>query len=244
MRNYETGISSKVFASVLVAVVITAGVVIVAINLPGGGIIPTGTNTTTPTNTNPTVGLGARAANYLNSMRDDVVYYWMSNSTFVNLNLSTYYDSQHSGAFVDAVFMTENETGGEITIAFSPYGDNIRGKGVLTENEWNSMSGAIIDDGIGQMKEAASHPSGDWPHTWPIDFYMYAYFNDNTFFYFGYTGSDGFVFVQNGTWTVSTFDGQPFPTTHEEGYWLNEGGHLQVPLMSLYTTITSKVSYP
>ncbi|MHA1662964.1 MAG: hypothetical protein ACTSVR_06885, partial [Candidatus Thorarchaeota archaeon] len=175
MRNYETGISSKVYASMLVAVVITAGVVIVAVNLPGGGIIPTGTTTPT-TPTNPTIGLGARAATYLNSMRDNVVYYWMSNSTFVNLNLSMYYDSVHPGAFVDAVYMTENETGGEITVVFHPYYDNIRGKGVLTETEWNSMSGSLIDDGIGQMEEAASHPSGDWPHTWPVDFYMYAYF--------------------------------------------------------------------
>ncbi|MHA1138521.1 MAG: hypothetical protein ACTSSE_18745 [Candidatus Thorarchaeota archaeon] len=241
MRNYETGISSKVYASMLVAVVITAGVVIVAVNLPGGGIIPTGTTTPT-TPTNPTIGLGARAATYLNSMRDNVVYYWMSNSTFVNLNLSMYYDSVHPGAFVDAVYMTENETGGEITVVFHPYYDNIRGKGVLTETEWNSMSGSLIDDGIGQMEEAASHPSGDWPHTWPVDFYMYAYFNDYTYFYFGFTGSDGFVFLQNGTWVEN--DGRPNPTGYEEGYWLEEGGHLEAPLLSLYTTITSKVSYP
>ena len=106
------------------------------------------------------------------------------------------------------------------------------------------MSGAIIDDGIGQMEEAASHPSGDWPHTWPVDFYMYAYFNDFTYFYFGFTGSDGFVFVQNGTWTVSTWDEKPQPITYEDGFWLNENGHLGAPLLSLYNTITSKVSYP
>ncbi|MGY5860158.1 MAG: hypothetical protein RTU63_12370 [Candidatus Thorarchaeota archaeon] len=244
MRNYDTGLSSKAFASMLVAVVITAGVVIVAINLPGGGITPTTTPTTTTPTTNPMNGLGARAATYLNSMRDNVVYYWMSNSTFVNLNLSTYYDSIHPGAFVDAVYMTENETGGEITVAFHPYYDNIRGKGVLSETEWNSMSGSIIDDGIGQMEEASSHPSGDWPHTWPVDFFMYAYFNDNTFFYFGFTGADGFVFLQNGTWAVSTYDGKPQPTGHEDGFWLEEGGHLQTPLLNLYNTITSKVSYP
>jgi len=235
MRNYETGISSKVFASVLVAVVITAGVVIVAINLPGGGITPTTTPTTTSP-TNPTYSLGARAATYLNSMRDNVVYYWMSNSTFVNLDLSTYYDGVHSGAFVD---------GGEINILFSPYGSDIVGTGTLTENEWNGMSGSIIDDGIGQMETAANPPTSDWPHTFPIDFYMYVCFNDNSFFYIGYTSSDGLVFLQNGTWSGSVHDqGGPHPITWDVGYWLDEGGHLEVPLQNLYTTITTSVSYP
>ena len=244
MKNYDTGMSSKIYASVLVAVVITAGVVLVGLNLPGGGIIPTDTNTTPTTSTGPVHGLGARAATYLNSMRDNVVYYWMSNSTFVNQNLSSYYDSVHPGAFVDAVYMTENETGGEITVAFHPYYDYIRGTGILSENEWNSLSGSLIDDGIGQMEEAESHPTDQWPHTWPVDFFMYAYFNDYTYFYFGFTGSDGFVFLQNGTWTSSTDDDRPIPTSDEEGYWLEENGHLQTPLLYLYSTITSKVSYP
>ncbi len=240
MRNYDTGISSRVYAAVIVAVVISAGVVIVGLNLPGGGVTPTTTTSTTVTG--PMNGLGARAADYLNSMRDNVVYYWMSNSTFVNLNLSTYYDSVHPGAFVDGVRMTENETGGQINVLFHPYYDNIVGTGVLTETEWNSLSGSLIDDGIGQMEEATSHPSGDWPHIWPIDFYMYACFNDFTYFFFGFTSSDGFVFLQNGTWVMD--DGRPQPITFEDGYWLIEDGHLQTPLLSLYTTITTKVSYP
>ena len=176
MRNYDTGLSNKFMASIIVAVIITAGVLIVATNLPGGGIIPTTTTTTTTTTsptttttpTNPVNALGAKAALYLNSMRDNVIYYWMCNSTFVNLNLSTYYDSIHPGAYVDGVYMTENETGGEINILFHPYYDNIVGKGTLSEAEWNSLSGSIIDDGIGQMEEATSHPSGDWPHTWQL----------------------------------------------------------------------------
>ena len=238
MRNYDTGISSKVFAAVIVAVVITSGVVFIGMNLPGGGVTPT----TTPTTTGSMTGLGARAADYLNSMRDNVVYYWMSNSTFVNLNLSTYYDSMHPGAYVDAVYMTENETGGEINVLFHPYYDNIVGKGVLTENEWNSLSGSLIDDGVGQMEEASSHPTGDWPHTWPVDFYMYAYFNDATFFYIGFTAADGFVFLQNGTWTSDEYG--PRPISWSSGYWLEENGHLQTPLLNLYTAITTKVSYP
>lgn len=243
MRNYETGISSKAFASVLVALVITTGVVIIGLNLPGGGIGPTNTTPTTPTG--PFTGLGARAANYLNSMRDNVVYYWMCNSTFVNLNLSSYYNGVHPGAFVDGLYMTENETGGEIHVLFSPYDSGIVGTGTLTETEWNSMSGSIIDDGIGQMEAAANPPAGDWPHTWPVDFYMFACFNDNTFFYFGYTSGDGLAFIQNGTWSGSVFDeGGPYPLTWETGYWLDAGTHLDVPLQNLYTTITNAVSYP
>ena len=237
MRNYDTGISSKVFAAVIVAVVITSGVVFIGMNLPGGGVTPT----TTPTTTGSMTGLGARAADYLNSMRDNVVYYWMSNSTFVNLNLSTYYDSMHPGAYVDAVYMTENETGGEINVLFHPYYDNIVGKGVLTENEWNSLSGLLIDDGVGQMEEASSHPSGDWPQSLP-DFYMYAYFNDYTYFFVGYTAMDGFVFLQNGTWVSDEYG--PHPISWESGYWLEENGFLQTPLLNLYTAITTKVSYP
>ena len=178
-------------------------------------------------------------------MRDNVIYYWMCNSTFVNLNLSTYYDSIHPGAYVDGVYMTENETGGEINILFHPYYDNIVGKGTLSEAEWNSLSGSIIDDGIGQMEEATSHPSGDWPHTWPIDFYMTVYFNDSTCFYFGFTSGDGFVYIRNGTWSgISEFEGEPTVISWGQGYWLNEDGHLQVPLQNLYNVITSTVSYP
>lgn len=239
MKNYETGVSSKVYASVLVAVIITAGIFVVATNFPGGGIVPT---TTTPTN--PTTGLGARAALYMNSMRDNVVYYWMCNSTFVNVDLSGYYDGEHPGAFVDGLYMTGNETGGEINVLFSPYESDIVGKGTLTENEWNSMSGALIDDGIGQM-EAATSPPTDWPHSWPVDFYMLACFNDNTFFYVGFTGSDGYVFIQNGTWAGSAQEqGGPYPVTWDEGFWLDEGGHFEAPLQLLYTTITNAVSYP
>jgi len=244
MKNYETGISSKVYASVLVAIIVTAGVFIAATNLPGGGITPTTTPTTT-TPTNPTHSLGARAALYLNSMRDNVVYYWMCNSTFVNGNLSEYYDSVHPGAFVDGLYMTENEIGGEINILFAPYHLDIVGTGNLSENEWNGMSGSLIDDGLGMMEEATNPPTGDWPHTWPVDFYMFACFNDSTFFYFGYTSGDGLAFIQNGTWAGSAYDeGGPYPVTWDAGYWLEAGDHLTIPLQNLYTTITNAVRYP
>ncbi|MGY5879582.1 MAG: hypothetical protein RTV31_04995 [Candidatus Thorarchaeota archaeon] len=241
MKNYETGVSSKAFASVLVAVIITAGVFVAAINFPSGG---TGPTIPTPP-TNPSNGLGARAAIYLNSMRDNVVCYWMMNSTFVNNDLTDYYDGVHPGAFVAGVSMIQSETGGEINVLFAPWQDNIVGTGTLTENEWNGMSGALIDDGIGQMEEATEHPTGEWPHTLPIDFYMYAFFNDSTYFYFGFTSSDSFVFIQNGTWTGSINDeGGPRSITYDPGYWLVENGHLEQPLLSLYNTITTAVSYP
>lgn len=240
LRHYETGISNKVLASVLVAVIVTTGVFIAATNLPGGG-----GNITTTTPTNPVNGLGAKAALYLNSMRDNVVYYWMCNSTFVNVNLSEYYDSVHPGAFVDGVYMTENETGGEITVLFSPYYLNIVGKGSLTETEWNSLSGSLIDDGIGQMEEAANPPSTEWPHTWPIDFYMTVYFNDTTCFIVGYTASDGFVYIVNGTWSGIINDRLSPPIlSWDQGYWLTDGGHFAVPLQNLYTAITTTVDYP
>ncbi len=240
MKSYETGLSNKVLASVLVAVIITTGVFIVAVNLPGNG----GNNTTT-TSTNPVAGLGAKAALYLNSMRDNVVFYWMCNSTLVNMNLSDYYDAAHPGAFVDAVYMTENETGGEINVLFSPFDDNIIGKGTLTKIEWNSLSGSLIDDGIGQMEQAASHPTGYWPHTWPIDFYMTAYFNDNTCFNVGFTSSDGFVYIVNGTWS-GDFEDRVVPPVLSwgTGYWLVDNGHFVMPLQNLYTAITTAVSYP
>ncbi|RDE14597.1 MAG: hypothetical protein C4K48_06000 [Candidatus Thorarchaeota archaeon] len=240
MKSYETGLSSKVLASVLVAVIITTGVFIIAVNLPGNG----GNNTTT-TPTNPVAGLGSKAALYLNSMRDNVVFYWMCNSTLVNMNLSDYYDAVHPGAFVDAVYMTDNETGGEITVLFSPFFDNIVGRGVLTETEWNALSGTIIDDGIGQMEQATSFPTGYYPHTWPIDFYMTAYFNDDTCFTVGFTRSDGFVYIVNGTWS-GDFEDRIVPPVLSwgTGYWLDDNGHFAVPLQNLYTAITTTVPYP
>jgi hypothetical protein len=240
LRNYETNVSHKVLASALVAIIVTTGIFIAATNLPGSG----GNNTTT-TPTNPVSGLGAKAALYLNSMRDNVVYYWMCNSTFVNENLSDYYDSIHPGAFVDGVYMTQNATGGAINVIFSPYDLNIVGKGSVTENEWNSVSGSLIDDGIGQMQEAANHPSGDWPHTWPVDFYMTVFFNDNTCFFVGYTAFDALVYIVNCTWSGIIDDRLSPPIlSWGEGYWLSEGGHFGVSLQILFTTIITAVSYP
>lgn len=69
MRNYNTGVSGKVMASMLAVVVITAGVVALAMNFPGGN------NPIPPTPT----GLGAQTAAFLNPMRDNVQFYFMCN---------------------------------------------------------------------------------------------------------------------------------------------------------------------
>jgi hypothetical protein len=241
MRNYETGISNKALAAIIVAVVVTSGVFLAVANLPNGGIGP---NTTPTIPTGPTDGVGARAALYLQSMRDNVEYYWMSNSSFVNNDLSTYYDAQHSGAFVDGLYMVKTETGGEINLFFAPYPHTI-GTGTLSETEWNTMSGSLIDDGLGMMDAVEDPPTSDWPHTWPVDFYTFVCFDDNTFFYFGYTSSDGLAFIQNGTYSGSAMDESgPIIETWNDGIWLDAGDHLTIPLQTLYSTITGAVSYP
>ena len=230
MKNYNTGLSGKVFASMIAAVVITAGVVALAVYYPGGG----GTIPTDPT------GLGALTAEYLNSMRDNVEYYFIMNSTLVNEDVTNFY-----GAFVDGIRMNRTPTGGEINVLFSPYSSGIIGTGEISTIEWNSLSGMIVDDGIGQMEEPASPPGPhDFPTSWPIDLYFAMYFDDGTCFYVGFTSTDGLVFIQNGTWTGEFIDGQPVSGSFYDGAWLLEGGHLQSAIEALYTTITTAVDYP
>lgn len=236
MRNYNTGVSGKVFASVIAAVVITAGVVALAVYYPdgGGGTIPT----------DPT-GLGARTAEFLNSMRDDVEFYFIFNSTFVNQDISDFYALTQPGAFVDGIQMNRTPTGGEISVLFSPYDAGIIGTGQITTNDWNSLTGMLVDDGIGNMDEPETAPGPyDFPTTWPIDFYIAIYFEDNTCFYAGYTSTDGLFFLQNGTWTGAFANGWPIPETYADGAWLLEGGHLSAAIDAFYTTITSTVDYP
>lgn len=236
MRNYNTGVSGKVFASMIAAVVITAGVVALAVYYPGGG---GGTIPTDP------IGLGAKTAEFLNSMRDNVEYYFMFNSTFVNQDISDFYALTQPGAFVDGIRMNRTPTGGEINVLFSPYDAGIIGTGQISTTDWNSLSGMIVDDGIGNMDEPDSPPGpNDFPTTWPVAFYFAMYFDDNSCFYAGFTSTDGLLFIQNGTWTGEFIDGRPVPGTYSDGAWLLEGGHLQAPINALYTTITTTVEYP
>lgn len=236
MKNYNTGISGKVFASVITAVVITAGVVALAVYYPGGG---GGTIPPDPT------GLGALTAEYLNSMRENVEFYFIMNSTIVNEDITNYYAQTQPGAFVDGVRMNRTSTGGEIGVLFSPYTAGILGTGEISTTEWNSLSGLIVDDGIGLMEEPTSPPGPyDFPTSWPIDLNFAMYFDDGTCFYVGFTSTDGLVFIQNGTWTGEFIDGWPVGGSTYDGAWLLEGGHLQSAIDALFTTISTTVDYP
>jgi len=235
MRNYNTGVSGKVMASMLAAIVITAGVVALAIYFPGGN------NPIPPTPTS----LGALTAAFLNSMRDNVQFYFMCNSTFVNQDISDYYAQSEPGAYADAVMMNRTATGGNINVLFSPWYAGIVGTSQISTSEWNSLSGTIIDDGIGNMEAPENPPAGDFPLSWPIDFYFNVFFDDNTCFFAGFSDSDGFLFIQNGTWSGEFTDhGWPVQTGWDDGAWLLEGGHMAAGLDALYTIITTNVSYP
>ncbi len=233
MRNYNTGLSGKVFASIIAAVVITAGVVALAMYYPGGdgGTIPT----------EPT-GLGAKTAEFLNSMRDNVEFYFICNSTLVNQDISDFYAQTHPDAFVDGVKMNRISTGGDISVLFS---SGVTGTGQISTTEWNSLSGLIVDDGIGQMEEPETPPGPyDFPTSFPIALYFAMYFNDSTCFLAGYTSSDGLLFIQNGTWTGEFVNGWPVHDTYSEGAWLLEEDHLTAAIDALYTAITTAVEYP
>ncbi len=233
---------TTVFASIVVAVVLATGILMTSMLIPGGNTTTT-TSTTTNTTT-PGQGYGALAVQYLESRRDDVLFYWMCNSTFVNVNLTEYYRQASPDAFVDGVFLKRGATN-TINVLFAPFDLNITGQGTISEAEWASLSGSLINDSVGPMEDALSHPEY-FPSTWPIDFFVDIYFDDDTFFYLGYTKSDGLAFIQNGTWSGGySPNGWPEITGFiGSGYWLIEGGHLHDALADMYTTITQTVSFP
>ncbi|TFG13120.1 hypothetical protein EU537_07360 [Candidatus Thorarchaeota archaeon] len=236
MRNYETNLRTSIVAAVAFALIIVGSFLAVTFFLPDG--------VTTPTNA--TGGsFGIRAAEYLNTRRDDVEFYWMSNSTFVNENLTNYYQRNEPTAFVDAVRMTKASEHGLIEVLFTPCTANLVGTGEIPLHQWNIMSGALVDNAIAQMSDAEEYPD-NFPSTWPIDFYVSIFFDDDTFFYLGYTSSDQMVYVQNGTWTGSLTEyGHPEITGYAEtGFWLNSDGLLIGPLESFYNIITENVGYP
>ena len=141
MKNYNTGVSSKVFASLVAVLVVTSGVVAIAIYFPGGG-------------TGPPPGpssLGAKTAEFLNSMRENVQHYFIANCSFVNLDITNFYAQSEPTAFVDSVMMNRTETGGQIDVLFSPWDAGIVGSGAITTAQWNSLSGLIVDDGVGSL---------------------------------------------------------------------------------------------
>ncbi len=235
MRNYNTGVSSKIAAAMIAAVILTAGVFAIAIYFPDqdNGQIP------------GPKSLGAITAEFLNSKRENVQFYFMCNATFVNEDLSDFYAQSAPGAYVDGVLMNRTVTGGYIGVLFSPWQSKIIGTGEISTTEWNSFSGTIIDDGIANMEEPVIPPTGDFPLSWPIDFYFDVYFDDGTCFFAGFSSIDGYLFIQNGTWDGEFSDfGWPIPTSWDSGAWLLEGGHLSAGINALYTVITTNVSYP
>jgi hypothetical protein len=234
MKNYDTGLSNKALASVVVACLVTAGVFAVAIYLPG---IPGGPTT-------PVDSLGARVADYINSKDANVDFYWMSNCSLIG-DLTTYYDSQHSGAFVDGVYINKTDGGYDINVLFAPYEADIVGTATISGSQWASVTSSLVDDGIGQMEENVTIAGDEFPRSFPVDLFFYIYFNDSTFLYGGFTESDGNFFVRNGTWNGFTEWGHPnFTGWIDEGIWLSEAGHMAQPMVDLYTLITSNVSYP
>ncbi|UCE09384.1 MAG: hypothetical protein JSW61_10460 [Candidatus Thorarchaeota archaeon] len=246
MREYDTGMSRTLFVVIIAAIVVSSGFMIAAFWAPDGPNGPTTTPpTTTPTTSPPGGGYGALAAEYLNSRRDDVVFMFTCNNTMVNVELTAHYQQTEPTAYVDGVYMRKDGSSYSIDVLFAPYDHNIVGHGEITQVQWETMSGAIVDDGLAQMADATTHPE-NWPSEMPA-FYVSIYFDDNTFFYFGYTSTDGFVWIMNGTWSGSYNEwGWPQDTSHdyENGRWLVEGGHLQTPISVMRDTITGAVSYP
>lgn len=235
MKNYETGLDKAVTASVIVAVVVIAGLLAVTFLLPGGE---------TPPPNGPNGGFGTKAAEYLNSRRDDVVFYWMCNSTFVNERLTQYYQETEPDAFVDGVRMSKDAETGTIEVLFAPYSANLTGTGQMSLDAWATMSGSLVDDAIAQMPDASDHPD-NFPSTWPVDFYVDIFFDDNTFFFIGYTESDQMVFLRNGTWSGNLREnGHPEITGHAQtGYWLEANGLMTTPIDNFYDAITANVAY-
>jgi hypothetical protein len=256
MREYDSSPGRTILLPVLIGVIITASVVSGAYYFANMPTIPTTSTTTSPTTsmttsptsttTEPTTTTsvpvktyGALAADYLDSRRDDVVFFWHYNNSFVNQNLSAYYDSQHTGAYVDGLYML-NEIEPMVRLLFHPYHENIRGEGNISQLEWETLGGQLIDDGIRQMPN--SDTTAD---LWPPDYMVEVCFEDGTSFHISYLKSAGLVYVANGTWSgfdeygwaMSTFD-------YENGWWLQEAGHLQAYLTTLFDTITTHVSYP
>lgn len=232
MRKYNTGVSSKVFASLVAVLVVTSVVVAIAIYFPGSG---NGPDPPGPSS------LGARTADFLNSMRDNVEFYFIANSSFVNQDLTDFYAQSEPTAFVDGVMMNRTESGGQIDVLFSPWTSGIIGSGAITPTQWNSLSGLIVDDGIGQMNESETTPDLGMG---PLDLYFAMFFNDSTCFYLQYSSTSGLVQIYNGTWTGEFVDGWPVGGSTSDPYWLVEDGHLATAINALYATITSTVSYP
>ena len=174
-------------------------------------------------------------------MRDNVEFYFLCNSSFVNQDITDFYAQSEPTAFVDGIMMNRTDTGGRIRVLFSPYDAGIVGSGEITTTQWNSFSGLIVDDGIAQMNESETTPDLGMG---PLDLYFAMFFNDGTCFYLLFSSGNGLVQIYNGTWTGEFVNGWPVGGSTSDEYWLVEDGHLATAINTLYTTITNNVSYP
>ena len=237
MKEYDTGLNVTALSAIVIAVVVVGGLFAASMLIPP--ITPT---TTTPTTTGGSYGI--RAAEYLNSRRDDIAFYWLYNSTFVNEDLSSFYSESHAGAFVDGVKMEQTESGGDIEVLFAPWDHSIVGTGSVDTTTWETLGGNLVDGALAQMTDHENQDM-EWPHTWPVSFIIEIYFDDNTFLGLGYTESDQLVHIQNGTWSGGFTEwGWPDVTGFSEGYNLNAGGLMDAPIQSFYNAITQNVAYP
>ncbi|TXT55820.1 MAG: hypothetical protein BAJATHORv1_30203 [Candidatus Thorarchaeota archaeon] len=237
MKEYSSGISRTVSTLVIIAIIISSGILVIALMQSNGNI------TTTPTT--PSNGdFGAMAVEYIESRRDDVIFYWTCNNTLVNEDITTYYQQTEPSAFVDGIYINQTSTGADISVLFAPYSSDLIGEGSIDQTTYESLNGDLLNNGIGKMEAASTHPN-DFPSSWPIDLYMYIFFDDDSFFFIGYTSDDGMVFIQNGTWSGFRSNGHPDVTGYiGNGYWLVEDGHLNSGMTALYTTVTNNVDYP
>jgi hypothetical protein len=188
---------------------------------------------------------GALAADYINGRQNDIVFFWTCNNTFVNGDLSSFYDGQHSGAYVDAIRMTEGTHTPSIVVLFAPWSSYTYGNGTISQIELAALRATLVDDGIRLMANAETHPEDpyeNYPPTFSIDIY----FTDNTFFDLVYSSVDNLVSIRNGTWTGNIgSNGYPQISGFSDTiYWLEEGGYLSDFISDFYEAITTNVSYP
>ena len=220
MKEYDTGMSTAMTSAIVIAIVVVSGLVVATVFYPG--IIPT---TTTPTTTTPNGGFGIRAANYLESRRGDVSFYWIYNCSFVNNDLSNYYDQFQPGAFVDGVKMLQTTEGANIEVLFSPYNADIIGTGNLSTAQWENLGGALVNT-LDDLPDTDYSDLTNWYPTFNIGIY----FNDGTFFALQYYLAEDVLDLSNGTWDGFNEWGWPNDTSYDPtSHWLDATGLLQGP---------------
>jgi hypothetical protein len=261
MREYDTGTGRTIFVPILIGIIITASVVSGALffanynpttgttstttTTTGGSTQTTGPTSTTTIPTTPTVKTyGQLAAEYINSRRSDIEFFFHFNCSFVNQNLSSYYNSIHPGAYVDGLYMLNVNESPFIRVLFAPYYDNIKGEENITQLQWETLSGMLVDDGIANMPNAISHPSDPYEN-FPPEYMTVVCFVDGSAFNLFFDEASGTVYIANGTW--SGFNEYGWAMTsydYSNGQWLIEDGHLNTYLESLYDIVTENVAYP